>query len=102
MIHWPIGYTWPIGFSLPPRSIHWEPGRIESREPGAYPLGNGADPLGAWVRLIRGEGVGPSAHGSRLRRHHRNRENFLENQKPNGYSTSTLHTPTVRDSITAL
>lgn len=42
MIHWPIGYTWPIGFSLPPRSIHWEPGRIESREPGAYPLGNGA------------------------------------------------------------
>ena len=32
-------------------------------------------------------------------RYHRNCENFLENQKPSGYTASTLHIPTTRDSI---
>lgn len=39
-----------------------------------------------WVHLNQGGGGGPDAPRSRLRRHHRTCENFLENQKPNGYT----------------
>lgn len=58
-----------------------------------------SDPLGA---VTQGGGGGPSSPMVRLRRHHKLRENFLENQKPNGYTAPTLHISTTRDSITAL
>ena len=80
---------YPLGLvhSREPRSIHREFREHWSRGAGAYPSGL----VEHWSRgsLDRGEGVGPRGSGSRLRWHHRTRENFFKNQKPNGSTYPT-------------
>jgi len=85
----------------PDTLTHW----VQVVRESPHPLGAGLLGCLCWVRgcggaresLERGEGVGPAGSMVRLRRHHRNCENFLENQKPNGFTYSiapTLHNTT--------
>jgi hypothetical protein len=65
------------------------------------PLGARVLGVAHWVRVAvvpgesgsEGEGVGPAGSMVRLRRHRRNSENFLENQKPSGFTYSIAPRP---------
>ena len=81
----------------PDTLTHWVQVVRESLHPlGARMLGClcwGRGCSGARESLGRGEGVGPAGSMVRLRRHHRTRENFFKNQKPNGSINLPLHSP---------